>query len=336
MMPFRKQRVFKRLLLRSRDKLTEFYMQRLSVKWRYVAVVTGLVACWSLNAQEVPSRPLSIPVYHPMVLIPGYAGSKDYAKFGLTSRIYKVPDNQIISFHQRMNGSNGVFSNFGIGGYFFQEQFDTYWNTGLAAVGAYHYPVDKARLHNISVGATLKGILNVPKKQPEIPDDSLNSSFKPNMDLGLYYYGPSAFAGISVTTLFGTRLDDGLTVDDPAYIPRAYNFYGGYKFLLSRKNSIVLEPSLLISVNDSTFSELHRHMVPYLKIYLQNFYIGTYVKSKDIFALFFQYQFPRFYAGVFLEFPRVGFLNEDNIIFEVSLGVNLGTGDQRFLQFRHW
>jgi hypothetical protein len=324
------------MLLRSREKLTELYMQLLSVKWKCVVLVAGLVTCWNLKAQEVPSRPLSIPVYHPMVLIPGYAGSKDYSKFGLTSRIYRVPDNQVISFHQRMYGSNGVFSNFGIGGYFFQEQFETYWNTGLAAVGAYHYPVDKARLHNIAAGATLKGILHVPKKQSEIPDDSLNSSFKPNMDLGLYYYGPSAFAGISVTTLFGTRLDNGLTADDPANIPRAYNFYGGYKFLLSRKNSIVLEPSLLISVNDSTFSELHRHMVPYLKIYLQNFYIGTYVKSKDIFALFFQYQFPRFYTGVFLEFPRVGFLNEDNIIFEVSLGVNLGKGDQRFLKFRHW
>ena len=32
----------------------------------------------------------------------------------------------------------------------------------------------------------------------------------------------------------------------------------------------------------------------------------------------------------------VGFLNEDNIIFEISLGINLGKGDQRFLQFRHW
>ncbi len=311
-------------------------MQRLSLRWRMIVIVAGLVVCRSLDAQEVPSRPLSTPVYHPISLNPGYAGSKDYMSLGLTSRIYKVPDNQIISFHKRLYGSNGFFSNFGVGGYLFQEQFDHYWNSGLAAVASYHYPVDKARLHNIAGGATLKGILHVPKKQSEIPDDSLNSSFKPNMDVGVYYYGPSAFAGFSVTTLFGTRLKGGLTAGDPAYIPRMYHFYGGYKFLLSRKNSIVLEPSLLISVNDSTFSELPGHMTPYLKLYLQNFYIGTYVKSKEIFALFFQYQFPRFYTGVFLEFPRVGFLNEDNIIFEITLGVNLGKGDQRFLQFRHW
>jgi hypothetical protein len=125
-------------------------------------------------------------------------------------------------------------------------------------------------------------------------------------------------------------------MDHEAHIPREYHLYGGYKFLLSRENSVVLEPSLLVSLNDTTFSELHKHLVPYLKLYLQNFYIGTYMKSLDTFALFFQYQFPRFYTGIFLEFPRVGFLNEDNIIFEISLGVNLDRGDQRFLQFRHW
>jgi len=69
---------------------------------------------------------------------------------------------------------------------------------------------------------------------------------------------------------------------------------------------------------------------------LHNFYIGTYLKDLDIFALFFQYQFPKFYTGVFLEFPRVGYLNDENIIFEVSLGVNLGNGSPTFTQHRHW
>jgi len=305
-------------------------------KRSWMVLMAGISLCWSLHAQEVPSSPLSIPVYHPLVLNPGYVGSKDYTNIGFTSRIYKVPDNQIVSFHQRMSGDNGFFSNLGIGGFLFQEQLEQSWNTGLAATAAYHHSIDQARLHNLSGGVTLKGILHVPKKQSEIPDDSLSSSFRPNLDLGVYYYGPTAFAGISMTTLFGTKGDEGSRLDAEAYIPRQYHLYGGYKFLLSKKNAIVLEPSLLVSVEDSTFSELHKHITPYLKLYLQNFYIGTYVKSKDIFALFFQYQFPRFYTGVFLEFPRVGFLNEDNIIFEVSLGINLGKGDQRFLQFRHW
>jgi type IX secretion system PorP/SprF family membrane protein len=310
-------------------------MQYLGLK-RSIAAVAGLMLCWSLFAQAVPSRPLSIPVYQPMVLNPAYAGSKDFTSISLSSRIYKVPDNQLLNFHQRLTGANGFYSNFGIGGFFFQEQLERSLNMGLAGTVAYHYSIDKANLHNIAAGTTLKGILHVPKDQAEIPGDSLISSFRPNMDVGIYYYGPSAFAGISVTTLFSARLKEGSAINDEAHIPREYHFYGGYKFLLSRKSSVVLEPSLLVSVNDTTFSEMHKNMIPYLKLYLQNFYIGTYMKSLDTFALFFQYQFPRFYSGVFLEFPRVGFLNEDNIIFEISLGVNLDRGDQRFLQFRHW
>ncbi len=72
---------------------------------------------------------------------------------------------------------------------------------------------------------------------------------------------------------------------------------------LVKETGIVLEPSLLVSLNDSTISEPHKHLIPYLKIYMQNFYVGTYLRSLDILALFFQYQFPKFYTGVLLEFP---------------------------------
>lgn len=311
-------------------------MQRRGWSRRLTAMAAGLAVCWSLTAQSVPSRPLSIPVYNPLVLNPAYAGSKDFTSISLTSRIYNVPDNQVITLHQRLSDPTGSFSGVGVGGYLFQEQNEHSWNMGIAGSGAYHFPLDQAKLHNIAVGATMKAILNIPKNKSELASDSLQTAFRPNMDLGLYYYGPTAFAGFSVTTLFGTRLKEDLTTASDSYIPREYNLYGGYKFLLSRENAIVLEPSLLLSVNDSTFSEAFDHLVPYLKLYLQNFYIGTYIKTLDTFALFFQYQFPRFYTGVFLEFPRVGFLNNDNIIFEISLGVNLGRGDRRFELIRHW
>ena len=296
----------------------------------------GLVISVVLTAQEAPSKPLSIPVYHPMVLNPAFTGSKDFTNIGLTTKIYNNLSNQIINIHQRLTGSNGFFSNIGIGGYLFHEQLDQSWNTGLAAAGSYHFAIDDAHVHNISVGGSLKGILNVPKRNEETTEDTLSSKFNPNMDFGVYYYGPNAFAGLSLTSLFGTRINDEITVESEAYIPREYHLYGGYKFLLSKKNAIVLEPSLLLSVNDSTISEPHKHLVPYLKLYLQNFYIGTYMKSVDIFALFFQYQFPRFYTGLFLEFPRVGFLNNDNIIFELSVGMNLGQAGQKFYQYKHW
>jgi len=298
--------------------------------------LAGLTITLLLGAQDVPSKPLSIPVYTPMVLNPAFVGSKDFTNISLTSKVLKNPNSQIINIHKRLSGTNGIFSNIGFGAYAFQEQLDQSWNTGLALAGSYHFALGEASVHNIAVGASLKGFLNIPKNSDETFEDTVSSTFNPNMDFGVYYYGPTAFAGLSVTSLFGTRITEEVPIDSDAYISREYHLYGGYKFLLNRSNSIVLEPSLLISLNDSTISEPHKHLVPYLKLYLENFYIGTYVKSFDIFALFFQYQFPRFYTGVFLEFPRVGFLNDDNIIFEVSLGVNLGKGGHTFLQYRHW
>ena len=302
----------------------------------FFLVVIGLVTSLVLNGQDVPSKPLSIPVFSPMVINPAYVGSKDFTNISLTTKALKYPDSQVLNLHKRLSGPDGDYSNLGFGAYVFQEQLDESWNTGLAVTGAYHYAIDDKHLHNIAVGATVKGIFTVPKKGNESVADSFTTVFRPNLDLGVYYYGPQGFGGISATSLFDTKTPGDSTELSYSLIDREYHVYGGYKFVLSKKLGIVIEPSLLVSLNDETLSEPHKHLVPYLKVYLQNFYLGSYLTDSDIFALFFQYQFPRFYTGVFLEFPRIGFLNDDNIIFEVSLGVNLGQGGATFLQYRHW
>ena len=290
----------------------------------------------TLNAQDVPSKPLSIPVYNPMVLNPAFVGSKDFTNIGLTTKALKYPDSQVLNLHKRLTTSDGNYSRFGFGAYGFQEQLNLSWHSGIAIAGSIHIPLDDANVHNISIGSSLKGILSVPKKGNEEVPDSSSTSLNPNMDFGVYYYGPQGFGGLSVTSVFGTKITEKLSVESNAYISRQYHLYGGYKFILSKSTGIVLEPSILVSLDDSTISEPHKNFVPYLKVYMQNFYVGTYLRSLDIFALFFQYQFPKFYTGVLLEFPRVGYLNDDNIIFELSLGINLGKGGHQFLQYRHW
>jgi type IX secretion system PorP/SprF family membrane protein len=299
-----------------------------------LALLSGFTTGLFLHGQDVPSKPLSIPVYHPMLINPAFVGSKDFTNISFTTKALKYPDSQVLSIHKRLANAEGDYTPLGLGAYAFHEQLDQSWNTGLAVSGSYHVAVDDEHLHNISVGVTAKGILLVPKKGDESISDTSTSILRPNMDLGIYYYGPHAFGGISVTTLFDTKKGD--TLSSYSHIDREYHLYGGYKFVLSKAHGIVLEPSLLVSLNDSTLSEPHKHLVPYLKLYVQNVYIGTYLKDFDIFALFFQYQFPKLYAGVFLEFPRIGYLNDDNIIFEVSVGVNLGTGGAPHLQYGHW
>lgn len=297
-----------------------------------------LLSCFSgilLQGQRAPSKLLSIPVYHPIVLNPAYTGSKDFSNISLTSKASKWPDTQILNYNTRLLSPGGTFSHWGLGAYAFQEQFDLSWNTGFSVSGAYHYALDHQKLHFLSFGAALKGVIAVPKETGENSSDSLSAKFRPNMDLGIYYYGTNAFAGISSTSIFGTDIngDSSLAYSN---FDRQYNFLVGYKFLISKRLGIVIEPSLLISLDDETISEPLDQIVPYLKIYLNNFYIGSYLKDLDIFALFFQYQFPKFYTGVFLQFPRVGYLNDENIIFELSAGLNLGKGSPTFTKHRHW
>jgi len=302
---------------------------------RFLLVLFGLLPGLFIYGQDVPSKLLSNPVFHPMVFNPAIAGSKDFTNINFTSKAINFADGQLISMHTRLATPEGDYSNFGFGAYAFQEQLIESWHTGLAIAGAYHHWLDNEHLHNLAVGAAIKGFFMVPKKEGESLLDSSHTVFRPNMDLGIYYYGPQGFAGVSATTVFDTDIkgDSSLLFSQ---IDTEYHFYGGYKFLLNKKLRIVLEPSLLVSLDDETLSEPFQHLVPYLKFYMQNFCLGTYLKDLDIFALFFQYQFPRFYAGMFLEFPRVGYLNDNNIIFEVSLGFNLGQGGPAFLKYRHW
>lgn len=298
-------------------------------------VLTGLSMTAGLLAQDVPSQPLSIPVFHSMVLNPAFVGSKDFTNIALTSRVFNF-SSQLINVHKRLKNQEGEYSNIGLGAFAFNEQGTYSWNTGLGLSGSYHMAIDKEHLHNISGGLTLKGIASVPNKGEVQAYDSASTAFTPDLDLGVYYYGPHAFAGLSITSLLESSDKMDSLTRTYASIDRGYHLYGGYKFVLVRDLGIVLEPSILVSLNGETINEPHKHLTPYLKIYLQNFYLGSYLKDFDTFALFFQYQFPKFYTGVFLEFPRVGYLNDENIIFELSMGVNLGDGGKKFLQYRHW
>ena len=307
---------------------------------RFVFTLAGILAMTNLMAQMVPANPSSYIVYSPFLVNPAISGSKDFSNINLIARVNGTPGAQMATYNGRLPGKtvDGVktHSGFGLGGFFYNDEFMLSRNLGFGVSGAYHISLDQKKLSNLAIGAAFRGHYNLVSDEGE-STTGRSSGFTPNVDVGLYYYGPSAYAGISSTNLLGTS-DSTLAYGDEAYIPREYNFYGGYKFLLSRKNGIVLEPSLLISLNDSTLSEIGQHITPYLKLYMQNFYFGTYVKDFDFndLAFFFQYQFPWFYTGLLVEFPREGFLTDDNILLELCLGINLGLDKEAFRKSRHW
>jgi hypothetical protein len=62
---------------------------------------------------------------------------------------------------------------------------------------------------------------------------------------------------------------------------------------------------------------------------MQNATFGTYIKNPDNLSFFLQYQFPRFYAGMCVEYPLNEMLiTSDQVNVELSFGLNLGKNKQ--------
>jgi len=311
---------------------------------RFFLILIGLMGFSLLMGQYIPSKPFSYPIFSPQLINPAITGSKDFKNINLVLRVNGSPGAQMLSYNSRLNskktgtslvpGANS-FSNFGLGGYLYQEELESSRNIGFGVSGAYHIALGDEKLSALSIGLTARGTYNMISDDSETTSGE-TSSFNPNLDAGIYYYGPSAFVGISANNVLGMLSDTILTIVDEAYIPREFHLYGGYKFILSRKNAIIFEPSLLLSHGDSTLFEDTYRIAPMFKFYMQNFYFGTFVKRKEHLNFFFQYQFPKFYTGLLVDFPRKGFLTADNIILELTFGLNIGKDKRTFSQTRHW
>ena len=162
------------------------------------------------------------------------------------------------------------------------------------------------------------------------------NSFIPNLDAGLYYYGQSLYAGISATNILGSTIDsaDMAVYDVP--VSREYFFIIGYKFVISKSFNIVIEPSLIINVNDSLNFEMKETYNPMLKIYLEDFCLGGYLHDYDKLTFFFQYKFPRLYLGTLVDFPRnVPFYKKD-LTIEIVAGMNFGSISHSSSSKWHW
>ncbi|MBK7713004.1 MAG: hypothetical protein IPJ37_20260 [Bacteroidales bacterium] len=110
----------------------------------------------------------------------------------------------------------------------------------------------------------------------------------------------------------------------------------GYKFLLSKSQNIVLEPSVLIDATDSTFSDIVDNINPIIKLYVDNFCIGSYFLSDGNTSFFFQYRYPRVYLGAFYELPRKTAYFKKSPIVELTLGLNFQVDKSRFSKRSHW
>lgn len=311
-------------------------------------VVLTLLACnfiTQASAQQTPLNPLSYWVFTPYVYNPAMVGSKDFLTLDLNAAFEGSSNAQILSGNTRLSKTNPgyfnspklkEFNGFGLGGSVFNDLNGSSHNIGVSAAGSYQIPASAKELSFFSFGASIKGVYNMLDTSETDAGSKMSNTFYPNIDLGIYYYGTNLFTGVSAINLLGNpgKADSLGHYNIP--VSRQYFFTIGYKFLLSKNMNIVLEPSLLIDAVDSTFGDIGDNINPILKLYLDNFMIGSYFLSDGNTSFFFQYRFPRIYIGAFYELPRQTAYYKKPPIVELTLGLNFQVDKSRFSKRSQW
>jgi type IX secretion system PorP/SprF family membrane protein len=296
------------------------------------------------DGQETPVNPVSYRIFSPFIFNPAIAGSKDFFSFDLIASSQAKSYSQILSGNARLlkkapgyisSPEVREFSNIGFGGSLFNDLNGSSRNIGISIAGSYHFQLNTNALSFLSVGISVKGIYNQYAGDKDLGKPEKNSMF-PNLDIGLYYYDPSFFAGFSATNLLGNPGDPDSLGIYTIPVLRQYFFLTGYKFVISRPLNVVLEPSIIVTTNDSLSQKITDMIKPGLKIYFGNFCLGTYFKNYSNIPFFFQYKYPRFYVGTFFELPRHTPFYKKGITAELAIGINLSGNNMGFKRNGHW
>jgi type IX secretion system PorP/SprF family membrane protein len=295
--------------------------------------------------QQTPLNPISYWIFTPYIYNPAIIGSKDFLSVNLNSAFQGNSNTQIISLNTRFSKTRSgyftspdilEFKNTGIGGSVFHDVSGRSENFGISLGGSYQIPLNTRKLSFFSFGASVKGIYNILDTASFEQNYPSEKTFYPNLDLGIYYFGIKFYTGISVTNLFGNpqNSDDRGIYKIP--VDRQYFFSAGYKLLLNKSMNVVVEPSLLISAYDSTFNKISKNIKPILKLYVENFCIGTYFYGNGKTSFFTQFRYPRFYVGAFFELPKKTPYYKGSPIVQLTMGLNIQIDKSRLSDHNQW
>ncbi len=180
-----------------------------------ISIIFLIFSCFISEAQETPVNPVSNKIFSSYIFNPAITGSKDFASVSTIASFQDGFSSQILSADARLSkksstylysNTNKEFGNIGVGGSVFNDRNGASKNIGANASLAYHIPLNKRKLSFLSLGTSVKGVQNT--MDYGFAGDSLinpdtEETFFPNLDFGLYFYGPGFYAGFSATNLLG-------------------------------------------------------------------------------------------------------------------------------------
>src|ERR1035437_8925390 len=287
-------------------------------------------------------NPVSFWVFSPYIYNPAIVGSKDFLSVNLDAAFLGTSNTQIISENSRITKTrSGYFSspeitefrNIGLGVSFFNDFDGLSRNVGLSTSLSYQIPLNTRKLSFLSVGVSVKGEYNT---VASVVENFSGKTFYANMDIGIYYYGTNFFTGISEINMRGSPWNPDYLGVFKVPVSREYFFTAGYKILLSRSLNIVMEPSVLFVATDSAFRKKGNNINPVIKLYLDDYCIGTAFSSDGRISFFGQFRYPRFYVGAFYEFARKKAFYVNKPTIEFNMGINIQNDKTRITKHSHW
>ncbi len=294
--------------------------------------------------QTTPLYPISYRVFNPAVFNPAITGSKDYFSVDILGGKIEKSNSQLINGSSRipkagMNyiSSQGApeFTNIGVGAAIFNELNGLARNIGFAGTGSYHVQMDDNALSFLSFGVSAKAIYYDYPGNEDLGDEA-KSAFYPNVDLGVYYYSTSLYAGLSATNLLGNPEEPDSLGIYSIPVSRQLFLQVGYKFVISRSLAILAEPSVIVNTDDSFTGDIIDMIQPMLKVYAGNFCIGTYFNDFDKYSFFLQYKYPKFHIGTYFELPRGAPFYKSPLLAEIALGINISAIRSGLPRNNHW
>ncbi|MCU0474401.1 MAG: PorP/SprF family type IX secretion system membrane protein [Bacteroidales bacterium] len=296
------------------------------------------------QGQQTPNYPLSYRIFSPQIFNPAIVGSKDYFAIDLITGKCGESNSQVLSGNLRLEKSHeGYFSssgapeftNIGVGGFLFNDFSGLWRNIGIGGSASYHLPLGKDALSFLSVGASAKAVFNKYSGDPDL-GESAQSMFFPNFDAGVYYYNANLFAGLSATNLLGQPKDSDTLDSYTIPVSRQLFFQIGYKVVLIKSWNLILEPSLIMNSDDSFSGEVLDMIEPALKLYADNFCVGTYFNDFDKTSVFFQYKYQALYIGTYFEMQNGSPFYKTPLRAELILGLNLSKVKSGISRHNHW
>ncbi|HKK40995.1 MAG TPA: type IX secretion system membrane protein PorP/SprF [Bacteroidales bacterium] len=297
-----------------------------------------------LYSQQLPSYPVSLRIYDSFVLNPAIAGSKDFFNLDMSVGKSANINSQFIAGSSRIMRRNAEypstpaltdFTDFGAGGYVFREKYGLFNNSGFAGTVSYHKKLSDDALSFISAGISGKLIHTSYAGNTDAGIPSGKRTYA-DLDIGLYYYGPSFYAGMSVINVFSNTLNSDTAIYNAAGLSRHLNAIAGYKFVISRELNIVAEPAILLSENYSLSGNIKDMAGPMLRLYAGMFCAGAYFPGFDKASVFFRFKYPKFNIGAYLELPGNTPLYKSPILAEITLGINLSAIKFGAGGYNHW